>query len=353
MAYLILKNGAVFEGKRIGAAVDCVGDLVFTTGVVGYIETLTDPANAGQIVLQTFPQIGNYGVATADVESEYTAAGYVVRDLCDTPSNFRSEGALDEFLKEKGIGGICGVDTREITRILRDEGTMTAWIVGDVPADLSALPEKTALQPKTVTLPTIYPAVGDKRYDVTVVDFGVKASLIGALCDRGCEVTVVPATLSAEDILAADPDGVVFSDGPGDPTAYEEGIALAKELMGKTPLLGIGLGHQLVALAMGGRTLRLPYGHRGANQPVKEVVGVRTYITSQNHGYAVDADVLPTGATMTYVNLNDHTCEGLIYNGQGCMTLQFQPDNDKGPQSTAFLWDGFVMMMGGETDAER
>ncbi len=350
-AYLVLGNGTVFEGERIGAAGDGLGELVFTTGTVGYLETLTDPSYAGQIVMQTFPMIGNYGVIPADFEGKCAARGYVVRELCDAPSNFRSEYDLDTFLKNEGVPGICGVDTRELTRILREEGVMNAVICADVPDDLAPLREyavTNAVAQVSQREQSICPAQGKELYKVVLIDYGAKGNIIRCLQKRGCAVTVVPHDTSAETILALAPDGVMLSNGPGDPAENTYEIEQAAKLVGRVPVFGICLGHQLTALALGGKTVKLKYGHRGANQPVKEVGGSRTYITTQNHGYAVLSDSLAHVGRELYVNANDGSCEGMEYPGKRCFTVQFHPEACAGPQDMEFLFDRFAAMMGGE-----
>lgn len=354
MAYLVLSNGAVFEGERIGAEGESMGELVFTTGMVGYLETLTDPSFAGQIVIQTFPLIGNYGVIEQDFEGECAVKGYVVRELCDAPSNFRSQYDLNTFLKEKGVCGICGVDTRELTRIIREEGVMNAVICDNVPNDLSELKGyeiKGAVEKASRSAVQVCPAKDEKKYSVTVIDYGVKQSIVDSLCSRGCEVKIVPCSTTAQDILADAPDGIVLSNGPGAPEDNAFCIEQIAALMGKVPMLGIGLGHQLAACAMGGSTLKLKYGHRGGNQPVKEFQGKRTFITNQNHGYAVDAECLGEKAKLLYVNANDGSCEGLEYPGKQCFTVQFYPDSSVSPNNTSFIFDRFIGMMGGKADA--
>ncbi len=351
MAYLVLSNGACFEGERIGVKGDVTGELVFTTGMVGYIETLTDPSYAGQIVVQTFPLIGNYGMIEADFEGETAVKGYVVRECCDAPSNFRSQYTLDQFLKEKGICGICGVDTREITRIIRQEGTMNAVICEALPADLTNVQEyriKEIVKEVSCREKKIYPAENEKKYAVVLIDYGAKRNIIRSLCKRGCEVCVVPYDTSAEEILAMAPDGVMLSNGPGDPTDNAYSIAQIRKLMGKLPIFGICLGHQLTALAMGAKTEKLKYGHRGANQPVRDLKSGRTYITSQNHGYAVVNESLPEGASLIYQNANDGSCEGVEYKEKNCFTVQFHPEACGGPLDTGFLFDRFIQMMGGK-----
>lgn len=347
-AYLVLNNGMVFEGRRIGAGLDTVGELVFTTGMVGYLETLTDPSYAGQIVMQTFPLIGNYGVIEEDFEGKCAVKGYVVREICDTPSNFRSEYALDEFLKANGVVGIYGVDTREITRIIREEGVMNAKICSEIPSerdDIASYVIKGAVESVSCREKTVYPAVGEKKYSVALIDYGVKRNIIRSLCDRGCEVTLMPYSSSAEEILSMSPDGVMLSNGPGDPADNTFCIEQIKKLLGKLPVFGICLGHQMTALALGGKTLKLKYGHRGGNQPVSRTNGERTYISSQNHSYAVDAASLEGIGTVSFVNANDGTCEGVDYPGLDCFTVQFHPEACSGPHDTGFLFDRFIDMM--------
>ena len=354
MAYLVLSNGRVFQGARIGAPGDSVGELVFTTGMVGYPETLTDPSYAGQIVMQTFPLIGNYGMIESDFEGKPAVRGYVVRECCDHPSNFRTDYDLDTFLKRNGICGLCGVDTRELTRIIREEGVMNAVICDEIPADLSAVQSyavRGVVAEVSCTVPRVYPAEGTERFRVTLIDYGAKRNIIRSLCARGCTVTVVPQGTTAAEILAAHPDGVMLSNGPGDPAENTACIAEIAQLIGRVPVFGICLGHQLAALAMGAQTTKLKYGHRGANQPVREVNGTRTYITSQNHGYAVVSGSLAGIGELLYVNANDGTCEGIVYPGRQCFTVQFHPEACAGPRDTAFLFDRFLDMMGGERNA--
>ena len=346
--YLVLQNGQVVEGERFGAETDSVGELVFTTGMCGYLETLTDPSYAGQIVTQTFPLIGNYGVIPADFEGETHVRGYVVRECCGAPSNFRSEGALDAFLKEKGSPGLRGVDTRRLTRLLRENGVMNAMLCADVPADLSAIRAyrvADAVAEVTCEKPQTYPAEGAARRRVALLDYGMKRNILRELRARCCEVTAFPSDTPAEAILALRPDGVMLSNGPGDPADNAFQIAQIRKLLGAVPLFGICLGHQLTALAAGGSTYKLKFGHRGVNQPVKAVGGARTYITSQNHGYAV-ADGVP-GGRVSFVNANDGTCEGVDYPELRAFTVQFHPEACAGPRDTAFLFDRFMALMEG------
>ena len=350
-AYLVLNNGLCFKGRRIGSPVDSIGELVFTTGMVGYLETLTDPSYAGQIVLQTFPLIGNYGVIEEDFEGESFVRGYIVREMCDTPSNFRSEYALDRFLKERNIPGLCGLDTRAITRLLREEGVMNACICSQPPADFSALTDYrvTGVVPQvSCREPVTFPAEGERHYRVSLLDYGAKRGILRNLRKRGCEVTVFPWNTKAEDVLALGPDGLMLSNGPGDPAENEFCIRQLEKLIGHVPCFGICLGHQLAALAMGGETMKLKYGHRGANQPVRRLADGRCFITSQNHGYAVVSESMKGRADLSYVNANDQSCEGLDYADKRCFTVQFHPEASAGPHDTEFLFDRFLALMGGE-----
>ena len=347
--YLVLQDGRVFEGIRFGADGDTVGELVFTTGMCGYIETLTDPSYAGQIVLQTYPLMGNYGIIREDFEGACCVKGYVVREWCEAPSNFRCDCDLDTYLKEQGVPGLWGVDTRELTRIIREHGVMNATICGEVPADLTAVKTYAVtgvVEAVTCGAPAALPAAGEEKFRVTLVDYGAKRNIARELCKRGCAVTVVPATASAEEILAAKPDGVMLSNGPGDPAENTYQIQQIQKLLGKVPLFGICLGHQLTALAVGGTTYKLKYGHRGVNQPVRDLAGTRTYITSQNHGYAVDSDSVKAGK-IRFANANDGTCEGIDYPEWKAFTVQFHPEACTGPKDTSFLFDRFVDMMKG------
>ena len=372
-AYLVLENGMVFEGRAIGCWPDsdaeaAVGELVFTTGMTGYLETLTDPSYAGQIIMQTFPMIGNYGVISQDFEGKSFAKGYVVHELCEEPSNFRSEGKLDTFLKEQRIPGICGVDTRALTRLIRENGVMNACLYQSSErkvqsANMPGLPErireyqvknavaevstKEVLEfgPGSPTSAACSCAEGETLH-VVLIDYGAKRNIIRCLVKRGCRVTVVPHDTPAEEILALKPDGVMLSNGPGDPAENEFEVQQIAKLVGKLPVFGICLGHQLTALAMGGKTYKLKYGHRGANQPVTD--GKRTWITTQNHGYAVESESMKGTAQLSFRNANDQSCEGLEYPGKRCFTVQFHPEACAGPHDTEFLFDRFLRMMRGE-----
>ncbi len=343
---MVLEDGTVFEGYSFGADTEAIGELVFTTGMCGYIETLTDESYYGQIVLQTFPMIGNYGIIPEDFEGECSVKGYVVREKCDNPSNFRCKGTLDGFLKEKGIPAIYGVDTRAITKIIREHGVMNAVICGEIPSDLSEVENYKiigAVESGTAKDAKLYPAENEK-FKVTLIDYGAKHNIIRELNKRGCTVTAVPSTTSAEEILKTNPDGIMLSNGPGDPAENLFQIEVIKELAGKKPIFGICLGHQLLAMAMGAQTEKLKYGHRGVNQPVKEVKGTRTYITSQNHGYAVVKGSVKRGE-ISFINANDGTCEGIDYEDINAFSVQFHPEAASGPHDTSFLFDRFIKLM--------
>ncbi|MBQ8782684.1 MAG: glutamine-hydrolyzing carbamoyl-phosphate synthase small subunit [Clostridia bacterium] len=352
-AFIVLEDGHVFEGKRFGADGDALGELVFTTGMVGYIETLTDPCYCGQIVVQTFPLLGNYGMIYEDTEGKKSyVKGVVVREWCEAPSNFRCDGDIDEYLKKENIVGICDIDTREITQIIREKGVMNAKIVDEITDEIKEELKnyKVADAVRTVSsgVTETYEAEGDSEYTVAVVDFGEKSDVVKQLTKRGCKVVSVPYDTSADDILALGADGVVLSDGPGNPADNAYSVEQVKALMGKAPMFGISLGHQIMALANGGKTEKHKYGHRGANQPVKNLEVGQTYITSQNHGYVVDADSLNGVGELAFVNANDGTCEGVKYPDKKAFSVQFHPAAGSGPMDTEFLYDEFVKMMGGK-----
>lgn len=353
-AYLVLQNGTVFCGQRFGAKADVTGEVVFTTAMTGYLETLTDPSYYGQIVVQTFPLIGNYGVIPQDLESKkpYLKA-YVVRDVCQEPSNFRSQGDLDTFLKEQNIVGLCGIDTRQLTRIVREYGVMNARI-----CDKKDLTEEEMQQIASYRIVDAVASVSDRQekrdippnaqYKVVLWDFGAKHNIDRELYNRGCEVITVPFDTTAEQIAAYDPDGIMLSNGPGDPANNPQIIEeLSKLCEKKIPTFGICLGHQLLALSQGAKTHKLKYGHRGANQPVKNTKTGRVYITSQNHGYAVTSETLPSHATVSFVNANDGTCEGVEYRDMPAFSVQFHPEAAAGPLDTGYLFNDFIAMMGG------
>lgn len=356
-AWLLLADGTVFEGKSFGARGDILGEIVFTTGMTGYLETLTDPSYFGQIVIQTFPLIGNYGVIPPDYESEKShIKGYIVRDWCQVPSNFRCEGDLDTFLKSQGIIGLYGIDTRRLTRIIRESGVMNGVITKEDPRkNMEALLQKI----KSYTVKDAVRSVTGRQirnfaaknstFKVVLYDFGYKHNILRSLLERGCDVTVVPADMDAQTVLAMHPDGIMLSNGPGDPAENIDIIEQLKILIASgAPIFGICLGHQLLALASGAQTSKLKYGHRGANQPVKNLETGRVYITSQNHGYAVMNETLPKDlGIVSYINANDGTCEGINYQKAPIFSVQFHPEACAGPLDTGFLFDRFVELMKG------
>ncbi len=365
-AYLILADGTVFAGTPVGARGSVIGETVFTTGMTGYLETLTDPSYFGQIVTQTFPLVGNYGVIPEDFESETSwVRGYVVREVCDHPSNFRCAGSLHDFLAGRHIVGIAGIDTRRLTKLLREAGVMNGMIASgsdaeSVAARLASPAEKENLLAEirayTITdavqsvqtvraVPQAVAHDGTKKR-VVLVDFGAKKNIRRELEKRGLSVIVVPCNATAAAIQALDPDGIMLSNGPGDPAANGGIIAEIRKLCETgIPLFGICLGHQMLALARGARTGKLTYGHRGANQPVKDRRTGRVLITSQNHGYAVENDSLPPCATLRFVNMNDGTCEGIEYTDIPAFSVQFHPEACGGPHDTNYLFDTFLEMI--------
>ena len=342
--YLTLENGRQFTGFSFGAQKEVVGELVFTTGMTGYIETLTDPSYYGQIVTQTFPLIGNYGMIGADMESKKPwVTAYIVREKCDKPSNFRCEGTIDDFLKKQGIPGIYGIDTRELTKIVREAGVMNAAITKKPLNDLSEVRSyviKDAV--KSVTCSEIEYLGDPDGIKIAVWDFGAKCNIMRELAKRGCYCIKVPSYFTAEQILALEPQGLMLTNGPGDPSENTELISNIRKLAGKLPIFGICLGHQLFALAMGGKTKKMKYGHRGSNQPVKNLDTGRVYISSQNHGYEVISSSVE-GGKLSFVNANDGTCEGFEYPELNAYTVQFHPEACGGPMDASFLFDKFIL----------
>ena len=352
-AFLILEDGTVFKGTSIGSTKDMISEIVFNTSMTGYLEVLTDPSYAGQAVVMTYPLIGNYGV-TPDMESKKAwPDGYIVRELSRMPSNFRCEGTLQDFLKEQDIPGIAGVDTRALTKILREKGTMNGMITTNENYNLEEIiPKLKAYRVgdvvSKVTCKEKYILPGD-GYKVALMDFGAKNNIARSLNARGCEVTVYPANTTAEEIIASNPDGIMLSNGPGDPQDCVSIIEEIRKLYHTSiPIFAICLGHQLMALANGGKTYKLKYGHRGGNHPVKDLSTNRVYISSQNHGYAVEADSLDESiAKPAFINVNDGTNEGLSYIGKNIFTVQFHPEACPGPQDSGYLFDRFMDMMKG------
>lgn len=351
-AFLILSDGNVFEGTSIGADREVISEIVFNTSMTGYLEVLTDPSYAGQAVVMTYPLIGNYGICHADEESGRPwPDGFIVRELSRVPSNFRSEDSIQNFLKENNIPGIAGIDTRALTKILREKGTMNGMITTNENYNLDEILPKlkeytTGKVVEKVTCEEKYVLPGD-GFKVALMDFGAKRNIARSLNKRGCEVTVYPALTTAEEILAANPDGIMLSNGPGDP---KECVSIIKEIKklydSDVPIFAICLGHQLMALATGADTHKMKYGHRGANHPVKDLQTGKVYISSQNHGYVVDMDTLDDKiARPAFINVNDKTNEGLEYVGKNIFTVQFHPEACAGPKDSDYLFDRFMNMM--------
>ena len=395
-AFLILEDGTVFEGIHIGADKEIISEIVFNTSMAGYLEVLTDPSYAGQAVCMTYPLIGNYGVCKADMESKRPwPDGFIVRELSRIPSNFRCDITIQQFLEENGVPGIAGIDTRALTRILREKGTMNGMITTNQNYDLQDILPKlkaytTGKVVEKVTCDTKYTLKGSesladngpisgssvfkaqdyeagvrekkpslvrelngKGLKVALLDLGAKENIARSLAARGCDVTVYPALTPAEEIIADAPDGIMLSNGPGDPKECTSIIEQIRKLyQSDIPIFAICLGHQLMALATGADTFKMKYGHRGGNHPVKDLSTGRVYISSQNHGYVVDMDKLdPKVATPAFINVNDGTNEGLAYTGKNIFTVQFHPEACPGPQDSGYLFDRFISMMKEEKDA--
>lgn len=366
-AILALADGRVFHGRAFGASGEVTGEVVFNTSMTGYQEILTDPSYCGEIVAMTYPQIGNYGINLEDVESSRPfLSGFIVKEACEFPSNWRSRMSLDAYLKENGVVGIQGIDTRALVRHIRDRGAQTG-IISSVDLDPQSLVEKARKAPsivgrdlvREVTCDQPYhwsegpwklgegygQAEGAPRYKVVAYDFGIKRNILRNLVARGCDVTVVPADTPAEDVLAMKPDGVFLSNGPGDPEPIVYAQENIRKLLGQTPVFGICLGHQLLSLALGGKTYKLKFGHRGGNQPVQRGDDRRVEITSQNHGFAVDAASIQDDAIQTHTNLNDNTVEGLEHKLLPAFSVQYHPEASPGPHDAAYLFEKFTKMM--------
>lgn len=351
-AFLILEDGHVFTGRSIGSTREAVSEIVFNTSMTGYLEVLTDPSYAGQAVVMTYPLIGNYGICYEDMESERPwVDGFIVRELSRMPSNFRSEDTIQNFLEKNDIPGICGIDTRALTKILRESGTMNGMITTDENYNMDEVMKKlkaysTGDEVSKVSCHEKKVLPGD-GYKVALLDLGAKKNIARSLNERGCEVTIYPSSTTAEEIIASRPDGIMLSNGPGDPKACVQVIKEIRKLYEtEIPIFAICLGHQLMALATGADTFKLKYGHRGGNHPVKDMETRRVYISSQNHGYAVDPESLdPQVAVPAFTNVNDGTNEGLKYVGKNIFTVQYHPEACPGPQDSSYLFDRFLKMM--------
>lgn len=393
-AFLILEDGTVFEGTHIGADKEIISEIVFNTSMAGYLEVLTDPSYAGQAVCMTYPLIGNYGICKDDMESlKPWPDGFIVHELSRIPSNFRCDMTIQQFLEENQVPGIAGIDTRALTKILREKGTMNGMITTNENYDFAQIQprlkayttgkvvERVTCKEKYVVKPTLKleengPLSGAARFDkdsygrgvreprptlvkelngaglrVALMDFGAKANIAHSLAERGCEVTVFPALTPAEEIIAMQPDGIMLSNGPGDPKECTSIIEEIRKLYATDiPIFAICLGHQLMALANGCDTHKMKYGHRGGNHPVKDLATGRVYISSQNHGYVVDTDKLDSKvAVPAFINVNDGTNEGLAYTGKNIFTVQYHPEACPGPQDSRYLFDRFIRMMKGES----
>ena len=358
---LVLENGTVFSGVSFGAEGETIGEVCFNTGMTGYQEILTDPSYCGQLITMTYPHIGNYGVNPEDVESnKVQAAGFIVREENVVPSNFRSTQSLGDYLREQKIVGIQEIDTRMLTRIIRDEGAMNG-IISSVDLDENSLLKKVMAAPsmtgmdlaKVVSCTESFvwrKETGERRqegviYKIAAIDFGIKHNILRLLESHGCEVTVFPATTTATEILKINPDGIFLSNGPGDPAAVSYGIETVKSLLGKKPIFGICLGHQILALALGADTYKLKFGHRGCNHPVKNLETGKVEITSQNHGFAVDPETIPKNVVITHNSLNDQTVEGLKCTDVPAFSVQYHPESSPGPHDSRYLFEEFIKLM--------
>ncbi len=349
-ARLILEDGTIYYGQSFGAATEIGGEVVFNTGMTGYQEILTDPSYSGQIVTMTYPLIGNYGVNPNDYESQRPhARGFVVREYCEVPSNWRASLTVDAFLKQYDIPGIAGIDTRSLTKQLRSKGTMRGLITASDESDAAVLQRVAAIPDlsgqdfiRGVTTDRIY-TEGDGTKHVVLVDFGAKANIARSLVNYGCKVTVVPCDTASETILKLKPNGIMLSNGPGDPKDVPYAVKTVQELKGKLPIFGICLGHQIIGLALGGDTYKLKFGHRGGNHPVKDLISGKVIITSQNHGFAVHPDSLdPDEAIVSHRNVNDGTVEGIRHKHLPLFSVQYHPEAAPGPTDSAYLFEEFV-----------
>ncbi|XTP52974.1 carbamoyl phosphate synthase small subunit [Niallia sp. Krafla_26] len=348
---LILEDGTIFIGESFGSETVSTGEIVFNTGMTGYQEILSDPSYCGQIVTLTYPLIGNYGINRDDFESINPAInGFIVKELADYPSNWRSQYSIDEFFKMKNIPGISGIDTRKLTRIIRNHGTLKGAICHINEDDAEVLERLRATeirhdQVKQVSTKTAYPSPGRGRR-IVVVDYGMKHGILRELNQRGCDIIVVPYNTTAQEILQLSPDGIMLTNGPGDPKDVPEATNMIKEVLGKVPLFGICLGHQLFALACGADTVKMKFGHRGSNHPVKDLVTGKVALTSQNHGFTVDEKTIKeTRLEVTHIALNDGTIEGLKHKDYPAFTVQYHPEASPGPEDANYLFQQFLEMI--------
>ncbi len=354
-AFLILEDGNVFTGESIGAKKEIISEIVFNTGMTGYLEVLTDPSYAGQSVVMTYPLIGNYGICYEDMESHKPwVDAFLVRELSRIPSNFRNEESIQSFLERNEIPGIAGIDTRALVKLLRNKGTMNGMITTNEKYNLEEVLSKIhqyqvakVIEKTTCKEKYVVSAAGEVRYKVALMDYGLKNNIPRSLAKRGCEVTVYPGFTKAVEVLKDKPDGIMLSNGPGDPKECSEVIAEVKNMFDSSvPIFAICLGHQLLALANGGDTTKMKYGHRGANHPVKDLKTGRVYISTQNHGYMVKEESIEPGlAEVSFINVNDRTVEGLHYLGKNVFSVQFHPEACAGPMDSEFLFDEFINMM--------
>ena len=354
-AILLLNDGKKFEGKQLGHLGETIGEVCFNTGMTGYQEILTDPSYCSQIVTMTSPHIGNYGINKEDVESnKIQVSGFVIKEESIVPSNWRSTSSLDEYLKKNKIVGIQDIDTRSLTRHIRDQGAMNG-IISSVDNDLVNLSNKLKKAPsmngldlaKTVSTKKVYKWSQTGQFKVAAIDYGIKHNILNILKDNNCEVTVFPAQTSAKEILDFNPDGIFLSNGPGDPSAVTYGIEMVKILLGSKPIFGICLGHQILSLALGAKTFKLKFGHRGINHPVKNLETEVVEITSQNHGFAVDINSLPENVVATHINLNDNTNEGIECKEFKAFSVQHHPESSPGPHDSRYLFEKFIKLMKG------